>query len=97
VVLVARAGLGTINHTSLSLHALDAIGAEVTAVVLVQGTKVADPSVPGNRRALERRFPALRFVGPLPFEANARRRAALVDCAVEPIVTPQRGSATSSR
>ncbi len=95
VVLVARAGLGTINHTSLSLHALEAIGAEVAAVVLVQGTRVADPSVPGNRRALERRFPAVRFVGPLPFEANARRRAALVDDAVEPLVSAPR--ATSSR
>jgi dethiobiotin synthetase len=84
VVLVARAGLGTINHTSLSLHALE--GVELAAVVLVQGTKVADPSVPTNRRALERRFPNVPFVGPVPFEPNAKRRAALVERAVEPII-----------
>jgi len=48
VVLVARSGLGTINHTLLSLEALRARGIEVLGVVL-SGELSA-----GNREAIER-------------------------------------------
>lgn len=76
-VLVARAGLGTINHTTLSLRALEARGIPVAAVVLSRGARGADPSIPLNRPALERRFPRVRFFGPVPFVASeaARHRA----------------------
>lgn len=77
VVVVARAGLGTINHTTLTLDALAARGAKVQGVVLVQATRGKDPSIPGNRPELERRFPRVPFVGPVRFVADpvARRRA----------------------
>ena len=47
VVLVARSGLGTINHTCLSLQALKAAGVPVLGVVMVGETN------PANREAIE--------------------------------------------
>ena len=78
VLLVARAGLGTINHTTLSLQALRARKISVAGVVLVQATRGADPSVRTNRPELERRFPRVRFFGPVRHEPQARRRQLLL-------------------
>ena len=47
VLVVARAGLGTINHTLLTLNALRARKLEITGVVM------SGPLNPGNRRAIE--------------------------------------------
>ncbi len=47
VVVVARSGLGTINHTLLSLEALRNRGLHVSGVVL------NGPSNPANRKAIE--------------------------------------------
>ena len=74
VVLVARAGLGTINHTVLSLNALQARKLAIAAVVLVQAVDRVEPSVKSNRPELERRFPRLRFLGPVGFEADPSLR-----------------------
>lgn len=46
-LLVARSGLGTINHTCLSLQALKAAGVPVLGVVMVGETN------PANREAIE--------------------------------------------
>lgn len=55
VVIVARAGLGTINHTLLTLNALREIGANVAGVVVnrypADGASIAEES---NPRAIER-------------------------------------------
>lgn len=59
VVLVARSGLGTINHTLLSLEALRARGIAVAGVVL------NGPPNPGNRAAIER-FGAVRVIAEIP-------------------------------
>ncbi len=76
VVLVARAGLGTLNHTALSLQALRS---RVAAVVVVKSTRGRDPSEPHNLRWLKRRNPGVRFLGPVAFYADeAKRLAALV-------------------
>ena len=48
VVLAARSGLGTINHTLLSLEALRRRGIPVLGVVM------SGPLSPGNREAIER-------------------------------------------
>lgn len=90
VVVVARAGLGTLNHTSLTLEALAARKLEVAGVVLVQGTTPADPSVPFNRPALERRFPKVRFVGPVPFARRAAARERAFDAVVNELVVRRR-------
>jgi dethiobiotin synthetase len=84
VVLVARAGLGTINHTTLSLRALQ--GVPVAGVVLMQSTRAGDRSIASNRVELQRRFPHVRFVGPVPFEGRAARRQQVVQRAVEPLL-----------
>ncbi|WP_404378959.1 dethiobiotin synthase [Caenispirillum salinarum] len=59
VVVVARSGLGTINHTLLTLEALDRRGLEVAGVILV------GPPKPMNRDAIIR-FGGCTILGELP-------------------------------
>lgn len=86
VVVVARAGLGTINHTTLTMNALAARELSVAAVVLVHSTRAADASTRHNRPELERRFPQVRFLGPVPFERLAARRRAAFDAALSSLL-----------
>ncbi len=86
VVVVARAGLGTINHTTLTLNALVARRLRVAAVVLVHSTKEADASTPHNRGELERRFPRVRFIGPVRFQRSESRRREAFDEALSSLV-----------
>jgi len=58
-VLVARSGLGTINHTLLSLMALRSRGLAIAGVVL------NGPPNPGNRAAIES-YGAIRVIAELP-------------------------------
>jgi dethiobiotin synthetase len=92
VVLVARAGLGTINHTVLSLHALQARRIPVAAVVLCQATRGLDPSVVTNRPELERRFPRVTFLGPVPFVAQRTRLRARLLQLCAPLLPRPRSS-----
>lgn len=73
VVLVARAGLGTLNHTGLSLLALRERRLRVRAVVLVQAQPGRDTSTRENARWLERRD-GVPVLGPVPFRPNALER-----------------------
>ncbi|GBQ68708.1 dethiobiotin synthetase BioD [Ameyamaea chiangmaiensis NBRC 103196] len=59
VVLVARSGLGTINHTLLSLEALRTRGAHIAGVVM------NGPPAPHNRRAIETHG-AVRVLAEIP-------------------------------
>lgn len=59
VVLVARSGLGTINHTLLSLEALRRRRVPVAGVVM------SGPPNPGNREAIER-FGRVRVLAEIP-------------------------------
>ena len=86
VVLVARAGLGTINHTTLSLRALAERRLRVAAVVLTQATPGSDEAIAINRAELERRFPRTRFIGPVRYEPDARRRRAALRRALRPLI-----------
>jgi dethiobiotin synthetase len=54
VLVVARAGLGTVNHTALTLEALRARGLAVAGVVLNRTGPDDDPSVPSNAAEIER-------------------------------------------
>jgi dethiobiotin synthetase len=54
VLVVARAGLGTVNHTALTLEALRARGLAVAGVVLNRTGPDDDPSVPYNAAEIER-------------------------------------------
>jgi dethiobiotin synthetase len=86
VLLVARAGLGTINHTSLSLNALFERKLKVLGVVLTATSPAKDEAVRLNRAELARRFPRVTFVGPVPFVADAMKRRAAVARALRPLL-----------
>jgi dethiobiotin synthetase len=75
VVLVARAGLGTLNHTGLSLLALRERRIPVRAVVLVQSSPTRDGSARENARWLKRRD-GVEVLGPVPFVPDAEERRA---------------------
>lgn len=87
VVLVARAGLGTLNHVALSLEALAQRRARVLAVVLSRGTPAADPSLKDNAPWLARRHRVL-VLGPVPYLEDARRRREAFRRALAPLLDP---------
>ncbi|MFN9621046.1 MAG: dethiobiotin synthase [Synechococcaceae cyanobacterium] len=77
VLLVARSGLGTLNHTLLSLEALRRRGLEVLGLVL------NGPLHPDNPRTLEALgdVPVLAELPPLdPLDAAALQRQWLASC-----------------
>src|SRR5207237_1541236 len=53
VVLVGRAGLGTLNHCALSAEALAPRGIEVAAIALTRLQAADDAAVPINRGLIE--------------------------------------------
>jgi dethiobiotin synthetase len=77
VLVVARAGLGTVNHTVLTLEALRARGLQVAGVVLNRTAPGADPSEPHNAAAIERMGGA-RVLASLPYLADRAARQALL-------------------
>jgi dethiobiotin synthetase len=70
VVLVARSGLGTINHTTLSLAALRAARVEVRGVIMV-----GKPNVE-NRKAIEH-YGNTPVIGEIPVLTRISRTALL--------------------
>ena len=66
VILVARTGLGTINHTLLSLEALRKRGLEIAGIVL------NGPPNPANREAIEG-YGRVAVIGELPVLARPDR------------------------
>jgi len=60
VIVVARSGLGTINHTMLTLHALQDYKIPVKGVVL------NGPLNPDNKNAIEQ-FGKVRILGEIPY------------------------------
>jgi dethiobiotin synthetase len=85
VVLVARAGLGTLNHTALSLGALAGRDIPVRAVLLSKSARGADASEEDNARELQRRH-GVTVLGPVPFVRDPKRRAAAFRQAVRPLL-----------
>lgn len=73
VVLVARAGLGTLNHCALSLLALEQRGLAVTAIVLNRTARDDDETVGSNPRWLSE-LTGARVLGPTPFVESAADR-----------------------
>jgi dethiobiotin synthetase len=73
LVVVARARLGTLNHTRLTVEAARARGLEIAAVVLNAGPDPVgpgdDPSITDNGEVL-RRLTGLPILGPLPHLAG---------------------------
>src|SRR5215468_3533076 len=85
VLLVARAGLGTLNHTGLSLRLLRARRIPVRAVVLSRSSPVRDPSVEDNAAWLARRH-AVPVLGPVPYLEDPVRRHRAFRVALRPLL-----------
>jgi dethiobiotin synthetase len=75
VVLVGRAGLGTLNHCALSAAAVMARGLQLLGIVLNRVSAQDDPSVPENARWVSE-LTSARVLGPTPFVADAAERPA---------------------
>jgi dethiobiotin synthetase len=76
-LVVARAGLGTVNHTALTVEALRARGIALAGIVLNRAGPVDDPSVPHNASEIAR-ITGCEPLVVLPFEGDiAARTAAL--------------------
>ena len=83
VLLVGRAGLGTINHCALSAAALRARGVAIAAIVLNRTQAADDPSLPSNARVIAE-LTGAQVLGPTSFEPDAALRPA----ALAPMLAP---------
>jgi dethiobiotin synthetase len=91
VVLVGRAGLGTLNHCALSAEALARRGIEIAAIVLNRVQAEDDATVSTNRRLVEE-MSGCTVLGPTPYVADsAARPAALLSSLASLVDTPRRG------
>jgi dethiobiotin synthetase len=88
VVLVGRAGLGTLNHCALSVQALRARGLDVAAVVLNRVCREDDPSVESNPRWVHE-LTGARVLGPTPFVADPSSRPRMLAPFVDSLVRGQ--------
>ncbi|NDI35066.1 dethiobiotin synthase [Chengkuizengella sediminis] len=66
MLLVARAGLGTVNHTCLSISYAHKMGLEVKGVILNGYQDEADPSLEENISMIEK-FGGVEVLGKLPW------------------------------
>ncbi len=78
VLLVARAGLGTINHILLSLAYLERRGVRVAGVVLNHSKNEEDVSVNYNSKTLEQ-YTAAPLWGEFPYLKKVKERSQLVE------------------
>jgi dethiobiotin synthetase len=85
VLLVARAGLGTLNHTALSLLALRRKRLRAAGVLLVKSCRGRDVSERDNARVLRERYGA-PVLGPVPFLSDAGQRRAAFRRALQPLL-----------
>ncbi len=85
VVLVARPGLGTINHTLLSLRALEQAGLPILGVVINETARSRRAEIEEDNIRVIRRLGKVRILGRLPFmpglEPAADRKAFFRRCA----------------
>lgn len=81
VLVVARAGLGTVNHAALTVEALRRRGLEVRAIVLNRSAPEDDPSVPHNAAEIAR-LTHSEPIGPLPYERDIALRASILRSAL---------------
>ncbi len=85
VLLVGRAGLGTLNHCALSVEAIERRGLQLTAVLLNRTSDQDDPSVESNPRWV-RELTGARVLGPTPFVRDPAERPRLLAPFVDSMV-----------
>jgi dethiobiotin synthetase len=86
VLLVARAGLGTLNHTGLSLAVLAKRRIPLRAVLLTKVMAVNDPSEQDNAEWLWQRH-GVTVLGPVPYAQDPTSRRAADRQALRPLLT----------
>jgi dethiobiotin synthetase len=82
VVLVARSGLGTINHTLLSLAALEQAGLSVLGVVFNKTEPSMETDIENNNADIIKRMGNTRILARIPYAAgidNPRRVKAFAE------------------
>ena len=67
VVLVARAALGTLNHTLLSVKALKESGCVIAGIVLMNGDDADLDYITDDNRATLQHRTGLPVIGPIPY------------------------------
>jgi len=72
-LVVARAGLGTVNHTALTCEALRRRAVRIHGVVLNHPAPTTDPSEPFNAAEIER-LTGASVLAVLPYSADIERR-----------------------
>jgi len=77
VLVVARAGLGTVNHVSLTVEALRARGLAIAGIVLNRASVASDPSEPHNAREIAR-LTGIAPLAALPYDPDPISRAARI-------------------
>ncbi|HEY5677347.1 MAG TPA: dethiobiotin synthase [Myxococcales bacterium] len=85
VVLVGRAGLGTLNHCALSAAALRRRGVPLLAIVLNRTSAEDDPSVESNARWVGE-LTGAKVLGPGPYVADAAGRPAKLAPLIAPLL-----------
>lgn len=75
LVIVGRAGLGTINHTLLTLHAARSRGLKVHGIILNRSSKAGGVAEETNPAAI-RRLSGLNRVFPAPYMPGMKKDAA---------------------
>jgi dethiobiotin synthetase len=73
VLVVCRPGLGTVNHTLLTLQTLDRAGAETIGFVTCGERMENDPTIPQNPSLIEE-FSRAAFFGHIPFCGDPDRQ-----------------------
>jgi dethiobiotin synthetase len=85
VVLVGRAGLGTLNHCALSARVLQDAGLTIAAIVLNRLERKDHPSVATNPKWVEEMTGA-RVLGPTRYMASPAGRPAALGQILAPLV-----------
>lgn len=88
LVIVARAALGTVNHTLLTLHVARSLGLSVAGVVLNASSAWEDPSNETNAELIAE-FGDIEVSGPLPWLGEQVNRSAIRERLV-PLLDTQR-------
>jgi dethiobiotin synthetase len=85
VLLVARAGLGTLNHTALSVEALAARNIPIGAILLARSSPRRDASLLDNAALIRARH-GVPVLGPVSFLPDRGRRRIAFRRALKPLL-----------
>jgi dethiobiotin synthetase len=88
VLLVARAGLGTLNHTALCLEALGKRHIPLLAVVLNKTSPEEDQAEKDNPDFIAHRH-GIRVLGPIPYTQDAGKRHSSIKRILKPWLLPE--------